>query len=310
MSNLPATIEDALTDRKMVSRFTAGRYDTHMKVAAERQFALQIISRNEQLQRCTPESIQTALLDASYSGLSLSPSLAHAYLIPYENQCTFAPGYRGLMHLAYRAGTVKSVQPNLVYDRDREFVVWTDENGRHLRHIETRGARGEVSHAYCIANLAAGGPPIIEVMNRSQLRAIEKAATSRVKGGMVWRGPFREEMCKKAVIRRASKFWPKDDGGVLEHMMEVSDRHDGIDFEATEADTDQLEQELCLSADQITALDTVLIDNGVPGTLSGEWLRRYALQLSYGSIEDVPARLYEKAKRELTEYAKKWASEK
>lgn len=305
--NVPVVYEEALKDRKLVSQFSRGRYDKDMTVAAERQFALQILQKNDQLLQCSPDSVATALLDASYSGLSLSPSLAHAYLIPYGNLCSFAPGYRGLMHLAYRAGTIKSVQVNLVYDKDPEFHVWTDERGRHIRHEENRGDRGAVSHAYCIAFPMAGGPPIIEVMNRGQLEAVEKAATSRRKGGMVWRGPFRDEMCKKAVIRRASKFWPKDGGGALQHMMEVSDRYDSIDFPGT-PDESEIDQEVCISLDQIADLDGKLIDAGVPATMSGQWMQRYAERLGYSQIEHVPERLYEKAKTELIDHAKAWKS--
>jgi len=310
MSNLPAPIIEALKDKSVASRFTAGRYDKALKWSAERQFAEQAITKNPELLKCSMASIQQALLDVAYSGLSLSPSMAHGYLIPYGEQCSFAPGYRGLLHLAFKAGTVKSVQVNLVYDGDPEFHVWTDETGRHIKHVENqRGKRGEVSHAYCLANLTAGGPPIIEVMNREQLKAVEAAASARNrKGGMVWRSAFREEMCKKAVLRRASKFWPKDSGGLIEHMMSVSDKFDGIDFNDIEQDRDPPEQELCISLDQQTMLQDTLIEHGIPPDAAPTWLSHYAKAKGYSSADNLPARLFDEAKAFLIERAKKAAS--
>lgn len=303
MSNLPATFVSALQSKSLSSKFSHGRFDKSMKVAAERQFAEQAIIKTPDLLKCSPESIATSLLDVSYSGLSLSPSLAHGYLIPYGSICTFSPGYRGLMHLAYKAGTIKSIQVNLVYSGDLEFRVWTDETGRHLMHKEssTHVSRGTVTHAYCIANLVAGGPPIIEVMNAHQISLVEQAATKRgAKGGMVWRSVFRDEMCKKAVIRRASKFWPKDSSGFIEHMIQTVDNHDGIEFDV-EADTEAPEQEMCISLDQQTALNDVLLEGGLAPDVAPSWLRRYAEAVGYQSIENLPARRFEEAKEFLRE---------
>jgi len=100
MDNLPAihsTLEGPAS-RSLSSKFTAGRFDKNMKWSAERQFAIQIIEN-------------------SFSGLSLSPTLCHGYLIPYGKTCSFSAGYRGLMALAFKAGTVKSIQVNLVLVR-------------------------------------------------------------------------------------------------------------------------------------------------------------------------------------------------
>lgn len=281
--------------KSLASKFTSGRFDKDMKWAAERSFAEQAIQKNEELQRCTPASIQGAMLDVAYSGLSLSPTLAHGYLIPYGSVCTFAPGYRGLMHMAFKAGTVKSVQVSLAHQNDTTFRIWTDEHGKHIQHEESMGTRGEVTHAYCIANLTAGGPPIIEVMPRADLNlAMEASRKRNKKGGMVWR-VWPEEMMKKCVIRRASKFWPKDDGGILQHMMEVSDRHDSIDF-APDPDQPPQEAELCMNEDQYTALYDLLLDRGISAQDAPEWLRRWAQSRGYASFEDAPARLYSEAK--------------
>ncbi len=304
-SHLPA-VQNALygsDSKSLSSRFSGGRFDKNMKWSAERQFAEQAMIKNPELQRCTPHSIQTALLDVAYSGLSLSPSLAHAYLIPYADQCSFHPGYRGLLHMAYKAGTIKSVQVNLVRESDPVFQVWTDETGRHIKHEENqRGKQGQVTHAYCIAFLASGGPPLIEVMGRADLNACEAAASKKnPKGGMVWR-MWPDEMRKKTVLRRGSKFWPKDDGGILQRMMETVDKHDPLDFPEN-LDADAPEQELCITLDQLTALTDLLTDRGVAPTVAPIWLKRYAQSKGYDSMDHMPARLYDDCAAFLTKMA-------
>jgi recombination protein RecT len=283
--------------KSLASRFNSGRFDKDMKWAAERSFALQAINKNEQLQRCSTESIQSAMLDVAYSGLTLAPSLAHGYLIPYGNTCTFSPGYRGLMHMGFKAGTVKSIQVNLACRNDTIFRVWTDERGRHLQHEENMGKRGEVTHAYCICNLTAGGPPIIEVMGRADLDAVRSASKDK-RTGSVW-NIWPAEMMKKAVIRRASKFWPKDNGGLIQHMMEVSDRHD-VEFSPSPDETPS-EAELCMTDDMNTELNDVLVNRGISATAAPEWLRRWAQSKGYASISDTPGRLFEEAKKTLIE---------
>jgi len=288
---------EASNSKSLASKFTAGRFDKSMKWAAERLFAEQAIQKNEQLQKCTVESLQGAMLDVAYSGLSLSPTLAHGYLIPYGRTCSFTPGYRGLLHMAYKAGTVKSVQVNLVYANDQEFHVWTDEHGRHIRHVENvRGKRGDVTHAYCIAQLAAGGPPLIEVMDRGQLDAIRRASKDK-RSNSVW-NVWPEEMQKKCVIRRASKFWPKDNGGLIEHMMQVSDTYDPVEFEE-DPDTPPAEAELCMNLDHQTELTDLLLERGITPAAAPEWLRRFAQSKGYASIEDMPARLFEETREAL-----------
>lgn len=303
MTNLPVAITEALHNKSLASRFSGGRFDKDMKWSAERQFAEQALQKNPKLVRCTESSIMSAMLDVAYTGLSLSPALAHGYLVPYGDICTFAPGYRGLLHLAYKAGTIKSVQANLAYDNDDVFQVWTDETGRHLKHIENvRGNRGEISHAYCLAFPTAGGPALIEIMTAAELRAVE-AQAKRKGGGAVWGSAWRGEMCKKAVIRRASKTWPKDSGGLIEHMMGVNDQFSG--FDDVIVDADPPEQEICISLDQQTALNDLLLEVGIPADQAPEWLGRYAKAKGYGSIENMPERLYDEAHAELDDRARR-----
>ena len=222
---------DQLSDRSLISRFTGNPSNKSIKFSAQRAFALQILQGSEKLRKCTPLSIHNAMLDVAYSGLSLSPTQAQLYLIPYADKAQLVIGYRGLEQLAYRTGVVKAIQAALVCENDPVFRVGTGEHGRYIAHEEARTDRGEVTHAYCIATFADGNRHV-EVMDREQLEAVEAAASKRnAAGGAVWRSKFRGEMQKKAVIRRAWKHWPQDSGGHLAHAQRILDDLEPVVFE-------------------------------------------------------------------------------
>lgn len=236
MTQTHALIEykDALKDRSLISRFNAGRSDRTVKYSAQRLFALQIIQGSELLRKCSPESIHNCLLDVASTGLSLSPNQAHLYLIPYGDKATLSIGYRGMEQMAYRTEVVQGIQAALVCEHDPVFRVVTDGSGRSVFHEEARKDRGEVTHAYCIAQFR-NGKQHVEVMDRAQLDAVEAHARKKQKsgkrGGAVWVGPFKDEMRKKAVVRRAWKHWPQDTDGRLAQAQDIMDSIEPVTFE-------------------------------------------------------------------------------
>jgi phage RecT family recombinase len=252
--------KETLKNRSLIARFNAGRPDKNLKFSAQRNFALQIIQGSEQLRQCSPESIHNCLLDVAFTGLTLAPSQALLYLIPYADRATLCIGYRGMEQLAYRTGVVIAIQAALVCENDPVFTVGTAPSGRYVMHEEARLDRGEVTHAYCIASFK-NGKQHVEVMDREQLEAVEEAASKRNKrGGAVWRSRFRGEMQKKAVIRRAWKHWPQDTEGRLQQAMEVLDVVEPIAFEGESVrviSTRQVNQLTDLCSEHNIATDTV-----------------------------------------------------
>ncbi|MEE8428554.1 MAG: recombinase RecT [Gammaproteobacteria bacterium] len=229
-----AEFKQMLDNRSLISRFSANRSDRQMRWTAQRSFALQIIQGSEALRKCSPESIHNCMLDVAFTGLTLAPSQALLYLIAYGDKATLAIGYRGMEQLAYRTGVIDSIQAALVCENDPAFITGTDKSGRYILHEEARKDRGEVTHAYCVAQFSTGKQHV-EVMDRYQLDAVEEHACKKQRsgkhGGAVWRGPFKDEMRKKAVIRRAWKHWPQDSDGRLAHAMQVMDTIEPVTFE-------------------------------------------------------------------------------
>jgi phage RecT family recombinase len=288
-------------DRRLQQQFVAARHTSapQLNFARELEYAAAIIKGSDELQRCSAESVRTALLDAAHVGLSLSAATAHAYLIPYGSTCTFKPGYRGYIHLVMRAGTVKLVQGNLVHQGD-DFRVWTDDSGRHLNHEEK--FVGAVTHAYALARFSTGEVHIT-VMTKDQLDAVEKVATSRSRGGMVWRGPFKDQMQIKAVIRRGVKFWPLDNEGYMAYAMAVMDKYDPVEFDTEEPSPESPGGDLLINEEQAQSLHALLIEHKLTEDRANEWLRRKAEAMGYKSIREVPAKLFEEVKAALTKRA-------
>ncbi len=247
--------KDTLNDRSLISRFNAGRSDKHLKYSAQRSFALQLIQGSEALRDCSPESIHNCMLDIAFTGLTLAPSQAHLYLIPYKGKATLSIGYRGMEQLAYRTEVISVIQAALVRENDPVFSVGSGPQGRYLMHEEARKDRGDVTHAYCVAHFK-DGKQHIEVMDIEQLDAVEEAASKRnPRGGAVWRSRFRGEMQKKAVIRRAWKHWPQDSDGRLQRAQLIMDTVEPVVFEG--------ESTRIISASQMNTITDLCAENNI-----------------------------------------------
>jgi phage RecT family recombinase len=284
------------------SQFSSSRAVETLKFKAELQYLQQIIDSNEKVRICTPESFNNILLDVAFSGLSLRPSLGHAYVVPYGTKATFSPGYRGMLWLAFRTGALKSVTASFVVAADPVFKVWTDENGKHIAHEETRAQRDvrELTHAYCIAKFA-NGETQIEVMNATDIANVERQAKAKG-GGAVWNGPWRHEMVIKAVIRRAWKKWPDDDAGHLANAIAMADKYEPIEFDPEPPPPPEY---VVISDDQKLELHAFLTDRGLESKEADVWLHRYAESRGFSSISVLPADGVDAAKSSLQTRLKK-----
>lgn len=314
MANELAVIDDlpkVLDDKRLIAKFNGNRFDkAGMRWGAEREYALQVFKANPQLLKCDPDTIKTSLLEVAWSGMSLAPSLAHAYLIPYQDrernviECTFKPGYRGLAYMAQKGGAVRGFTLGRVLEHDR-FRVYTRDNRKVVEHEENWEVtnRGPLIACYAIS-LLASGESHVEVTPVSIIKAAEEASMKKnPKGGFAWKGPFRDQMELKVSIRRNLKLVPADPSGWLQHGLEVVDKHDAVDFGKPEPD-EGAEQVVCLSEQQILELHAVLTDNGYTSDRANKTLHHMAEFYGVRAMEHVPAAKFEEAKAKLLERAK------
>lgn len=120
------------------------------------------------LRLCTKDSIFRALREAASYGLELNGTMGQAYLIPYnesrnvngqwvkEMTCHFQLGYKGILSLARRSNTIKTIAAEAIHEND---VVDVELGmNRHLSHkIDITKERGEIIAYYCLVELVNGG---------------------------------------------------------------------------------------------------------------------------------------------------------
>jgi len=173
----------------------------HIGVDRMMRIALSIFRRDANLRKCSPESFVAAIWQSCELGLEPNTPLGLAYLVPYKTECTFIPGYKGLLKLAYQSGMIKSIRAHVVYEKEDFSIEYgTSENIHHKPLFS--GDRGPAIGAYCVIELKDGG-----IIQRFMPTAeINKAKPSYVRGGP-WVDHW-DEMAMKTVLRRTLKAAP------------------------------------------------------------------------------------------------------
>jgi recombination protein RecT len=160
------------------------------------------LRKTPKLRDCTSESLFGAVIQASQLGLEPGGALGHAFLIPYGKECQFMVGYRGLLDLARRSGEIKSIYAQYVGKNDKFKVTL----GLHpnIEHEMAEGERGELIAVYAVAHFKDGGYQF-EVMLKSEIEKVRSRSKAAKNGP--WITDY-EEMSKKTVLKRLSKYLP------------------------------------------------------------------------------------------------------
>jgi len=127
------------------------------------------ILNNPKLQKCDRTSLTESLLLSARYGLEVGPLLGQAFLIPYNDRrmmpdgswakvmtCHFQVGYKGLIVLARRSKTIKTIAAEVVYENDH----FECELGLHpnlVHKMDIRKPRGTPIAYYCAVELENGG---------------------------------------------------------------------------------------------------------------------------------------------------------
>lgn len=179
----------------------------HFSVDRFLRLVLTEVRLNPALAKCTQASLVASMMKAAQLGLEPGP-LGHCYLVPYRNgatgtfECTFILGYKGMIDLARRGGTIKSIEAREVCENDYfEFQYGLEEK---LVHRPNLVDPGEPIAYYGVARFADGGHSmlVMSVAEIEKRRARSKAAD---------KGPWVTDhaaMCRKTVIRAMAAFLP------------------------------------------------------------------------------------------------------
>ena len=120
-------LQTALTEKKEPTTFPAmlkaflpeiqKALPKHLTGERMARIALTAFRRNPKLAQCDPRSVFASVIQAAQLGLEPDATMGRSYLIPYGSECTFVPGWKGLVDLVNRAGTA-SVWTGAVFEGD------------------------------------------------------------------------------------------------------------------------------------------------------------------------------------------------
>lgn len=211
--------------KKQEPLFVGAVTDQSVVWAKESQFAIQLFQKNDFLAKTAmsnPVSAQNAIVNVAAVGITLNPASKLAYLVPRDGMVCLDISYMGLLHLAQSAGSILWGQCKLVYSNDTYESNGLDTAPTHK--YNAFGDRGSVVGGYCTVK-TPGGDYLTEEMSLAEIKATE--ATSKAKNGP-WKN-FWEEMARKTIVKRASKYWPRAER--LDNAIHVINEDEGIHVE-------------------------------------------------------------------------------
>lgn len=188
-----------------VGLFTQALSDNSITWQKEQQFAIQAFQKNDYLAKvamANPSSAQNAIINVAAIGITLNPAAKLAYLVPRDGGVHLDISYMGLLHLAQVSGAIQWGQCKLVHASDTYESNGLDKAPTH--RYNAFGDRGPVVGGYCTVKTAQGDY-LTEEMSLAEVKQVE--ASSKAKNGP-WQ-KWWNEMARKTIVKRASKYWPR-----------------------------------------------------------------------------------------------------
>jgi len=193
-------------------KFLAVQSDNSLNFESEAGFACQSLLANEyalKIALSKKDSLIRSIQNLGAIGISLNPAKKQAYLVPRNGQICLDISYMGLMDLATATGAVLWVQADVVREKDNFELNGLGKEPIH-KHNPFAKDRGEIVGAYVTAK-TKDGDYLTDCMSIDEILSI-KARSQAVKAGK--QTPWDTdpvEMYKKTVVKRAYKYWPRND---------------------------------------------------------------------------------------------------
>ena len=227
----PATIGELITAQMpAIAMVIGGSTPAERQRRAERfaRIALTAVRQNPKLAQCTQESFASALMTCAQLDLEPNTPQQLAHLIPYKGECTFQPGYPGLMELAYRTGKVSAFHADVVYRKEVESGLFKYTKGinptiHHEVDVLGDSREGEIVAAYAVAQMK-DGKTIFRVIDRKDVERAQRTSAS-AKGEKAQYSPWNtspDAMWMKTAIKRLCSFLPRTEQ--LSTAIELDDK--------------------------------------------------------------------------------------
>ena len=193
-------------------QFISVQTDKNIHFESEANFACQALLANEyalKIALSNKDALIRSIKNISAIGISLNPAKKQCYLVPRNNQICLDISYMGLMDLATATGAILWIQADVVREKDSFELNGLGKEPIH-KHNPFSKDRGEIVGAYVTAK-TKDGDYLTDCMSIDEINAI-KARSQAVKSGK--QTPWNTdpvEMFKKTVVKRAYKYWPRNE---------------------------------------------------------------------------------------------------
>jgi len=203
-------------------------------------FALMLMEKNKYLKDCTYDSIINAVINVARTGITLSPILKLAHLVPRKTngvwECSLDFDYKGLVKVLKDNGCLKDIQAIIVYE-DEKFeesnspIIAPVHEKRHSKSEEEQKAR-VVAGCYSQVLLLDNTVIYTQFMPYWEIQKSEKVSQSASSEYSPWK-KWREEMIKKTKIKRDFKtLISGNPNEKVIHALAVEEKNTVIDIEA------------------------------------------------------------------------------
>lgn len=232
MSNI-ATIKNDIYGLRYT--FQSRLTNNNLNFEVEAGFAVQQLESNDYLLKIAMsnrQSVVNAVTNVAAIGISLNPARKQAYLVPRDSKVCLDISYIGLTDLATQSGSIVWAKAELVYEADNFQMGEPGTMPTHKFNPFSK-ERGQVIGAYCVVKTPSG-EFLCDAMSIEEIHAIRDRSSAwkayKSKGVSCPWATDPGEMCKKTVIKRASKMWPKNDrlNAAIQHLNVELD--EGIEF--------------------------------------------------------------------------------
>ena len=172
------------------------------------RLCLTAFRQTPKLMQCDPYSVLGAMMTCAQLNLEPNTPQGLAYLIPYNRECQFQIGYRGLMQIMYRSGAIASFNADVVYRQEVEQGLFEYESGISPRishkidllNPEARTGKPEDVIAAYAAVVLKTGEPIVRLVTKME---IDQARALTRGNSPAWRDHY-AAMAIKTAIKRLS----------------------------------------------------------------------------------------------------------
>ena len=211
-----------------------GAYATQALMA--NSYLLEIAKENQQ-------SLKNAIFNLALIGITLNPVKQLAFLVPRKvmgkKMVCLDISYRGLAGIAMDSGSVKHINPYIVYTFDDYFSYEVVDGVAHTKHKKSMSPPEDFIKnmsgtfwkyllcGYISAILHDGTVITTEPHPKWKLEKAMKTSKT-VSDDTPWR-THPDEMCAKTLVKHASKLMPQTDR--LSQAVAILNEHEGIDTE-------------------------------------------------------------------------------